>query len=89
MGYITRYEVNEQGDLPVSYGRYARWQDVEDAMKEMQEEIDRLEDEVAKAESPCCDYDDGHEDGYAEGISVGSRIGVQEAIEALKNIANK
>lgn len=81
---ITRYEVNEHGELPVSYGRYVRWEDFDYFTQELLKRIDSLEDQLADAEAPCCDYDAGHEDGYQEGLAVGTRIGMQSAVDVLK-----
>jgi hypothetical protein len=43
---IVRYEVNEHGELPLSYGRYVRWEDYEDAVRELLERIDELEADI-------------------------------------------
>jgi hypothetical protein len=43
---IVRYEINEHGELSLSYGRYVRYDDYEDAVRELRKEIERLEDEI-------------------------------------------
>lgn len=60
---ITRYDINEYGELPLSNGRYVRWEDVEDLLIEHAREIDRLEDEL---ESKDMSYSYGYDDGYAD-----------------------
>jgi hypothetical protein len=40
---IIRYEVNEQGELPLSYGRYVRFEDYEDRVQWLLEKVTRLE----------------------------------------------
>lgn len=60
---ITRYDINEYGELPLSNGRYVRWEDVEDLLIEHAREIDRLEDEV---ENGSATYQSGYDDGYAD-----------------------
>lgn len=57
---ITRYEVNEHGELPVSYGRYVRWEDVQDLIKEFE---------------TCQNYSTGYDDGWAEGYDAGREDG--------------
>jgi hypothetical protein len=59
---ITRYEVNEHGELHLSYGRYVRWEDYEDAVLELRKEIARLENKLDECWS---DYDEGFSDGYS------------------------
>lgn len=86
---IQRYEINDAGELPVSYGRYVHWEDVEDLFKEMQEEIDRLQDEVSETEASCCNYEAWHEDGRADGLLEGRRLGILEAVDALRLLAAK
>ena len=55
MNDITRYEINEHGEFPLSYGRYVRWEDYQDLL----ERLERLEDEVSS-------YDSGYDDGFAD-----------------------
>lgn len=59
---ITRYDINDAGEIPLSTGRYVRWEDVEDLLKNYEERIDTLESEVEDADS----YQEGYDDGYAE-----------------------
>jgi hypothetical protein len=43
---ITRYEVNEHGEISLSYGRYVRYEDYEDYEDRVQwllEKVERLE----------------------------------------------
>lgn len=80
---ITRYDINEHGEIPLSNGRYVRWEDVEDLLKEMQENIDDLENDLASAESPCCDYDAGYQEGYLNGQQDGIKIGMRQAAEII------
>lgn len=63
MTNITRYDINEHGELPLSNGRYVRWEDVEDLLVEHANEIDRLEDEI---ENGSATYQEGYDDGYAD-----------------------
>lgn len=55
---ITRYDINEHGELPLSNGRYCRWEDVEDLLKHIKE----LESTVYAGGS----YQEGYDDGYAD-----------------------
>jgi len=57
---ITRYEINEHGELPVSYGRYVRYEDF-------------LEYVRTTGNNP--DYSDGWDDGYKEGYEQGAKYG--------------
>jgi hypothetical protein len=56
---IPRYEFNEAGELPLSYGRYCRWEDVEELIAAYKREIERLADNVDS-------YGNGYDDGWAE-----------------------
>lgn len=60
---LTRYEINEHGELPVSYGRYVRWED-------HVEIVAHLENEV-KFALDGNDYSSGWGDGYTEGLADG------------------
>jgi hypothetical protein len=40
---ITRYEINEHGELPLSYGRYVRYEDYDEVVQQLLERIDELE----------------------------------------------
>ncbi len=60
---ITRYEVNEHGELPLTHGRYCRWEDVEDLLIQLYKKIDNLEDEVDNGSAT---YQEGYDDGYAD-----------------------
>lgn len=66
---ITRYEINEHGELPLSYGRYVRWEDVQEILEEMQTRIYALEEDADDLAS----YDDGYSDGYANGYETCER----------------
>lgn len=52
---ITRYEINEHGELPLSYGRYVRWGDVQELL-DLVEGLQDAEDS----------YENGFDDGWAE-----------------------
>ena len=75
---ITRYEVNEHGELPLSYGRYVRWEDIRDLLEDMQDKIYALEEEIDDQTS----YDDGYSDGHAAGYEEGQDTAWEEAREA-------
>lgn len=66
---ITRYEINEHGEIPLSYGSYVRWEDVQEILEEMQTRIYALEEDVDDLAS----YDDGYSDGYADGYETCER----------------
>lgn len=71
---ITRYEINEYGELPLSTGRYVRWEDFDDVTQELLMEIDTLKQELmCKDENYSVGWDDGYEEGKQEGIRVGTR----------------
>lgn len=55
MADITRYEINEHGELPLSYGRYVRWEDVQELL-DLVEGLQDAEDS----------YENGFDDGWAE-----------------------
>lgn len=60
---ITRYEINECGELPVSYGRYVRWEDYQDVVDKLEGLIEKLEDKVADVEDDYWrSYDNSYED---------------------------
>jgi hypothetical protein len=40
---ITRYEFNEYGELPLSYGRYVRYEDYDEHVQWLLEKVERLE----------------------------------------------
>lgn len=84
---IKRYEVNEHGELPVSYGRYVRWEDVSHLIQEMSQRIDNLEDDLASAESPCCSFDAGYQEGYVNGTNEGVKKGMLQAAEIITKSA--
>jgi hypothetical protein len=63
--YIIRYNVNEHGELPLSYGRYVRYEDYEDHVNELLGVINSLES----------DYTNGYEDGWGEGYEAGLEDG--------------
>jgi hypothetical protein len=58
---ITRYEVNQHGEIPLSYGRYVRWEDYEDVVRELLERIEKLDAEVLDSRNY---YSEGFEDGW-------------------------
>lgn len=60
---ITRYDINEHGELPLSTGRYVRWEDVEDLLAEHAKEIEQLERKLDLNDG---DYSSGYDDGYAD-----------------------
>lgn len=64
---LTRYDINDAGEIPLSTGRYVRWEDVEDLIKDYEQRINTLETEVENADTYQEGYDDGYEEGYAEG----------------------
>jgi hypothetical protein len=43
---IARYEVNEHGELPLSYGRYVRYEDFIEIVESLQDKIDELESDI-------------------------------------------
>lgn len=55
MNDITRYEINEHGEIPLSYGRYVRWEDVQELL-DLVEGLQDAEDS----------YENGFDDGWAE-----------------------
>jgi hypothetical protein len=56
---ITRYDINEHGELPLSYGRYVRYEDYLEIVAHLQERIYELED----AEDS---YENGYDDGWKD-----------------------
>lgn len=58
---ITRYEINEHGEIPLSYGRYIRWEDVQELLQSYEDKIERLHDKLCGMGD---DYSDGYDDGY-------------------------
>jgi hypothetical protein len=44
---ITRYEVNEHGEIPLSYGRYVRYDDYDDHVQWLLGRIEKLVEEIA------------------------------------------
>jgi hypothetical protein len=58
---IVRYEVNQHGELPLSYGRYVRYDDYDDHVQWLLGRIEKLEDQI---NSMIGDYSDGYEDGW-------------------------
>jgi hypothetical protein len=60
---IVRYEVNQYGELPLSYGRYVRYEDYLEHMQELYKEIEHLQ--------ASDDWSDGWEEGYQAGLEEG------------------
>jgi hypothetical protein len=58
---IVRYEVNQHGELPLSYGRYVRYDDYDDHVQWLLGRIEKLEDQI---NSMIGDYSYGYEDGW-------------------------
>lgn len=63
MTNIPRYDINEHGELPLSNGRYVRWEDVEDLLVAHAKEVNRLEEEL---DSKDMSYSYGYDDGYRD-----------------------
>lgn len=61
MSDLTRYDINEHGELPLSYGRYVRWEDVQELIGDYEKQIEELATEVDNLGSR---YDDGYDDGW-------------------------
>lgn len=80
---ITRYEINEHGEIPLSYGRYVRYEDYDNHVQWLLGRIEKLEDELASAENPCCDYDAGYQYGYIDGTQDGIKKGMLQAAEVI------
>lgn len=60
---ITRYDINEYGEIPLSNGRYVRWEDVEDLLVEHAKGLEKLQREI---DSESNNYDHGYDDGWEE-----------------------
>jgi hypothetical protein len=58
---ITRYEVNEHGELPLSYGRHVRYDDYDEHVQWLLGRIEKLEAEVLDSRNY---YSEGYEDGW-------------------------
>lgn len=67
MTNITRYDINEHGELPLSNGRYVRWEDVEDLLIAHAKEINQLHSKIDDCED---DYSTGFDDGWQEGYEA-------------------
>lgn len=59
---IQRYEINDAGELPVSYGRYVRWEDAEDLLQELREEVAYYRDVDTS-------WSDGYDEGFGDGVA--------------------
>lgn len=60
---LTRYDINNAGEIPLSTGRYVRWEDVEDLLVEHAREVEKLE---AQLDGGSYSYQEGYDDGYAD-----------------------
>jgi flagellar biosynthesis/type III secretory pathway protein FliH len=83
---ITRYDVDTHGELPLSYGRYVRYEDYDEHVQQLLKEIDTLEHELRGKDTS---YSNGYEDGHDDGFQWGKREGLaklEEFRETLKEI---
>lgn len=58
---ITRYEINSQGELPLSYGRYVRYEDYDNHVQWLLGRIEKLEQKVLESQEY---YSEGYDEGY-------------------------
>lgn len=83
MNNITRYDIDEYGELPVSWGRYVRWEDYYEVIKELYQEIEQLELQQRFNE---CNYSNGWDDGYEEGVQEGKKLGTQQVAKFREQV---
>ena len=69
---ITRYEINEHGEIPLSCGRYVRYESYQEHVEELLSDIRYLQN---KLEGMKDDYTNGHEEGWSEGYQAGWEAG--------------
>jgi hypothetical protein len=60
---IVRYEVNQHGELPLSYGRYVRYEDYDEHVQWLLGRVEKLELKVLNLQDED-NYSEGYEDGW-------------------------